>query len=142
METIEKNTITVEAIINLPVEQVWEYWNGPEHITEWCAASEEWYAPYAENDLRVDGRFKTTMAARDGRASFDFEGVYTAVDRNRNIEYVLTDGRRVQITFLRQGQQTRLIETFETESENPPELQRVGWQAILDNFNAFVESLR
>ncbi|HET9487847.1 MAG TPA: SRPBCC family protein [Chryseosolibacter sp.] len=142
METIEKSTITVEATVNLPVEKVWEFWTKPEHITEWCSPSDDWHAPHAENDLRAGGRFKTTMAARDGSVSFDFEGVYTSVEPYRNIEYTIDDGRRVQITFLRQGHQTKLIETFEAEDTNPLEMQRGGWQAILDNFNSFVENFK
>ena len=142
METIEKSTVTVEATVNLPVEKVWEFWTKPGHITEWCSPSDDWHAPYAENDLRVGGRFKTTMAARDGSVSFDFEGTYTSVEPHRNIEYTIDDGRKVQISFLPQGNETKLIETFEAEDTNPLEMQRGGWQAILDNFNSFVENFK
>lgn len=30
--------------------------------------------------------------------------------------------------------------TFDPETENPPELQRMGWQAILDSFGRRVEA--
>lgn len=142
METLEKNTITVVATIDQPVERVWEYWTKPEHITGWCAFSGDWHAQSAENDLRTGGHFKTRMAARDGSSAFDFGGVYTSVEPYRSLEYTIDDGRKVQVTFTRQGNRTTMTETFETEEFNPVEVQRGGWQAILDNFNAFVESLR
>lgn len=140
METAAKTNITVEAIIHAPVEKVWKFWNEPKHISQWCAASDDWHAPYAENDLRKDGKFKTTMAAKDGSFSFDFGGVYTKVEPNKTIEYTMDDGRKVSIIFSAQGDSTKVTETFEAETENPIEMQRGGWQAILDNFKKHTES--
>lgn len=139
MNTAEKTAITVEATVNAPVEKVWKHWNEPRHITKWCAASDDWHAPHAENDLRKDGRFKTTMAAKDGSFSFDFGGVYTKVDPHRSIEYIIDDGRKVSIVFTAQGNATKVTETFEPEGTNPIEMQRGGWQAILDNFKTYTE---
>jgi uncharacterized protein YndB with AHSA1/START domain len=139
METIERTAITVEATVNAPVDKVWKYWNEPAHITQWCAASDDWHAPYAENDLRKDGKFKTTMAAKDGSFSFDFEGVYTKVEPNKAIEYTMSDGRKVSITFSGQGDGTHVTETFDAENENPADMQRDGWQAILNNFKTHTE---
>jgi uncharacterized protein YndB with AHSA1/START domain len=141
METTERTAITVEATIKSPVEKVWDSWNNPKHITQWCAASDDWHAPHAESDLRVDGKFMTTMAAKDGSVSFDFEGVYTKVEPFKAIEYTMSDGRKVQITFISQGKETKVRETFEAESTNPIEMQRGGWQAILDNFKSYTEKL-
>jgi uncharacterized protein YndB with AHSA1/START domain len=141
METTEKTAITVEATIKSPVEKVWDAWNQPKHITQWCAASDDWHAPRAENDLRVGGKFTTTMAAKDGSMSFDFGGVYTKLEPLKTIHYTIDDGRKVQISFQRQGNVTRLLETFEAESTNPVEMQRGGWQAILDNFKTYTERL-
>ena len=140
METKGVTKVTVESVINAPVEKVWKYWNAPEHITKWCQASDDWHAPHAENDLRVDGKFKTTMAAKDGSFSFDFGGVYTKVQQHKAIEYKMDDGRKVQITFSGNGNETKVTETFEAESENPIEMQRGGWQAILDNFKKHTET--
>lgn len=140
METTKKTTITVEATVKAPVEKVWQYWSEPQHITKWCQASDDWHAPYAENDLRTDGKFKTTMAAKDGSFSFDFEGVYTNVQPNKVIEYVMPDGREVKITFAANGNETKVTETFDPEDTNPLEMQRGGWQAILDNFKSYTES--
>ena len=141
METLEKTTITVDATINAPVEKVWEIWNDPKHIMQWCTASDDWHAPYAENDLRKGGKFKTTMAAKDGSMRFDFEGVYTTVSPNKTIEYTISDGRRVRVLFSGQGSETKITETFEAESIHPIEMQRGGWQAILDSFKAHTENL-
>lgn len=141
METMEKTTITVEATVNAPVEKVWESWNEPKHITQWCQPSDDWHAPYSENDLRVGGKIKTTMAAKDGSMSFDFVGTYTKVEKNKAIDYTIEDGRKVNITFSGNGNETKVVETFETESINPIEMQRGGWQAILDNFKKYTESI-
>lgn len=140
METTDKKSITVGATINAPVEKVWTYWSAPEHITHWYNASDDWHAPYAENDLKVNGKFRITMAARNESAKFDFEGIYTHVEPNKFIAYIMIDGRKANIFFKAKGDQTEIAETFEAENINSPELQKDGWQAILDNFKRYVES--
>lgn len=140
METVDKTLVTVEAVVHAPVEKVWKYWNEPTHITQWCAASDDWHAPKAENDLKVGGVFSTTMAAKDGSFSFDFGGTYTSVELYKTIAYTMGDGRKVSITFAPQENGTQVVESFEAESENPVEMQRGGWQAILDNFKKYTET--
>jgi uncharacterized protein YndB with AHSA1/START domain len=140
METVNKTSITVENTINAPVEKVWEYWTEPKHITAWYNASDDWHAPYADNDLRTNGKFKTTMAAKDGSFSFDFEGVYTSIEENKIIEYTIVDGRKVTINFTPQGNATKVVETFEAEDLHSHEMQRGGWQSILDNFKKYTEA--
>jgi len=140
METLEKTVITVESTIDAPVEKVWETWTKPEHITHWCAASDDWHAPRAENDVRAGGSFATRMEAKDGSFGFDFGGVYDAVRVNEYMEYTMGDGRKVQITFTSHGNKTHVVESFEAESTNPVEMQRGGWQAILDNFKKYTEA--
>lgn len=140
METKEK-AITVESTVNASVEKVWKSWTDPQHITKWCQASDDWHAPKATNDLRKGGEFSTTMAAKDGSFSFDFGGVYDEVITHKLIEYTMSDGRHVKITFAPQGNQTKVVETFDPESQNPIEMQRGGWQAILDNFKKYTEAL-
>lgn len=132
--------LTVETAIDAVPEQVWHYWTEPEHITKWCHASEDWHAPSATNDARVGGRFKTVMAARDGSTGFDFEGTYTVVEQPHKIEYAMDDGRKVVIDFLAEGNMTKVIEAFDTENENSLEMQKDGWQSILNNFKKYVES--
>ena len=140
METVNKTAITVKTTVNAPVAKVWQYWSEPQHITNWAFASDDWHAPYAENDLREEGKFKTTMAAKDGSMSFDFEGIYTAVKDHELIAYTIADGRKVNITFTVNGNSTDIVETFEAEDTFPAEMQQSGWQAILDNFKKYVES--
>jgi len=140
METMTQKAITIQTTVNAPVEKVWKYWNQPEHITKWAFASNDWHAPKAENDLRVDGTFSTTMAAKDGSFSFDFGGIYTKVENQKIIEYTIGDGRKVKVEFVAEGSQTKVVETFELESQNPEEMQRGGWQAILDNFKKYTEA--
>lgn len=134
--------ITVQTTVNAPVKKVWESWSEPKHITKWCQASDDWHAPKAENDLRPGGKFTTTMAAKDGSVSFDFGGTYSNVKPNSLIEYAIEDGRKVKITFEALGDKTRVTETFEPESVNAIEMQRAGWQAILDSFKNYTETLK
>lgn len=135
-----KTAITVEALIRAPIEKVWSSWTDPKHITKWNQASEDWHSPHAENNLRTGGKFKTTMAAKDGSMSFDFEGVYTKVQQHKVIEYAMADGRKVSVVFSQNGNQTKVVETFDPENENPIEMQRGGWQAILDSFKKYTEA--
>ena len=137
MET--KTPITIEAVINAPVEKVWQYWSEPAHITKWTFAASDWHAPYAEKDLKTDGKFKTRMEAKDGSMGFDFEGIYSKVEEHKVIEYGLGDGRQVKITFEETDGKTKVIETFDPENQNPIEMQRDGWQSILDNFKKYTE---
>jgi uncharacterized protein YndB with AHSA1/START domain len=134
--------ITVQTTVNAPIKKVWESWSEPKHITKWCQAADDWHAPKAENDLRTGGKFSTTMAAKDGSVSFDFAGTYSNVKPNSLIEYAMEDGRKCKIVFESVGDKTRVTETFDPESENSVELQRSGWQAILDNFKKYTESLK
>jgi len=134
--------ITVETTINAPIEKVWKCWTEPVHIMQWNNASADWHTPYAENDARTGGKFKSTMAARDGSMSFDFEGVYSHVQPQKLIEYAMADGRKVKIEFQSADGGVKVIETFDPESENSIELQRGGWQAILDNFKKHVEGCK
>ncbi|MBX4188075.1 MAG: SRPBCC family protein [Candidatus Doudnabacteria bacterium] len=133
--------ITIEALIKAPVEKVWEYLNKPEHITHWAFASDDWQAPSAENDLTVGGKLKVRMEAKDGSSGFDMVGVYTAVEQNKLIEYKMGD-RNVKIEFMPVAEGTKVTQTFDPENENPREMQKAGWQAILDNFKKYVESSR
>ena len=139
METQEKKQVTVETIVKAPIDKVWEYFTVPEHITRWYFASDDWAAPYADNDLLVDGKFKFRLAAKDHSAGFDFEGRYTKIEKYKLLEYIIGDGRKVMVTFSEEPDGVRVKETFDAENENSIELQRNGWQAILDNFKKYVE---
>jgi len=140
MATSEKTTITVAATVNAPVEKVWQYWTAPQHITQWNNASNDWHTPKATNDLRKDGTFNYRMEAKDNSFGFDFEGRYTDIKTNELIEYVISDGRKVQILFEALNDETHITETFEAEEVHPVELQQDGWQAILNNFKHYTET--
>ena len=140
MATTEKTKITVTTIVNAPIEKVWEHWTTPESITQWNNASDDWHSPRAENDLRTGGQFNVRMEARDGSMGFDFGGVYDEVKENEVIRYTMGDDRKVDVRFTPIGEQTKVEETFEAETMNSVELQRNGWQAILDNFKKYTES--
>ena len=140
MNTSEKTAITVETTVNAPVEKVWQLWSEPEHITKWNSASEDWHTPRATNDLRTGGKFTSRMEARDGSMGFDFGGIYDEVIPHKTIAYAMEDGRKVKVVFEENGSETKVTETFDAEGTNSDEMQRAGWQAILDNFKKYVEA--
>jgi uncharacterized protein YndB with AHSA1/START domain len=131
--------ITIKATVDAPIEKVWRYWTEPEHIKLWNNASEDWHTTAAENDLRVGGTFLSRMEAKDGSFGFDFSGVYDEVLLHKTIAYTLGDTRTVKITFTSEDEKTKVVETFEAESENSIEMQEAGWQSILDNFKHYAE---
>lgn len=137
--------IKVETVIEADIKKVWKHWNDTESIKGWAFASDTWECPYAENDLRVGGRFLTRMAAKDGSASFDFTGTYTEVTEYKSIKYIMDkdegekNNRECQIVFTDLGNNTTKIEEeFDSEELNSEEMQRAGWAAILENFKKFV----
>lgn len=131
--------ITVDTVVNVPIEKAWETFTEPEHVMKWNNASDDWHTPRAENDLRVGGKFNYRMEAKDGSSGFDFAGVYSQVIPNQKFSYAMSDGRTVDVVFEKQGGGTRIIETFDPEIENSPEFQKTGWQSILDNFKKYAE---
>lgn len=139
METANTQVVTIESTVNAPVEKVWNYWTAPEHITQWNSPHESWHSPHAENDLRVGGKFVARMEARDGSSGFDFGGIYDEVKANDTIRFTMSDGRRVHVQFTPEGNNTKIVESFDAESQNPVEFQKAGWQAILDNFKRYTE---
>lgn len=139
METQDK-IITIESTIKASAEKVWEFWTKPEHIKQWNNASDDWHTPYAENDLRPGGKFLSRMEAKDGSFGFEFSGIYDVVEENKYIEYTLGDGRKVKITFTGNGNETKVVVVFEAENTNSAEMQKDGWQAILNNFKKYTEA--
>ncbi|MCB0429747.1 MAG: SRPBCC family protein [Flavobacteriales bacterium] len=132
-------TITVETVVSVPVEKVWKAWTTPEDITQWNQASEDWHTPNSTNDLRVGGKFTSRMEAKDGSAGFDFEGIYEEVITQQRIVYSIADGRKVKVTFSTEAGGTKVTETFDAENVHSVDMQRTGWQAILDSFKKHVE---
>lgn len=132
--------ITIETLVRADLDQVWKAWNTPEDIKQWNAASDDWHTTRSTVDLREGGKFLSRMEAKDGSFGFDFEGTYTRVVPQQTIEYRMEDGREVQSEFVAQADGVLVKSTFDAESENSPEMQRAGWQAILDNFARHVEA--
>lgn len=131
--------ITVETTVAAPLETVWQAWTTPADIVQWNAASDDWHTTTAAVDLRAGGRFSSRMEAKDGSAGFDFEGTYTTVEPNRRIEASLGD-RTLLVEFDPVPGGARVRETFDADSTFPTEVQRQGWQAILDSFKRHVET--
>jgi uncharacterized protein YndB with AHSA1/START domain len=132
--------ITVQSQVHAPVEKVWDLWNNPAHIVNWNTPDPSWHCPSSENDLRTGGAFKNRMEAKDGSFGFDFEGVYDKVEPFKEITYTMTDGRKATTLFRHEDDVTHIKTTFDPESQNDPEFQKQGWQAIMDNFIKYVES--
>jgi uncharacterized protein YndB with AHSA1/START domain len=131
--------ITVEAIIEAPIDIVWNFWTKPEHVQHWNFASPDWHCPKATSDFNVGGEFHYIMAAKDGSVDFDFCGTFTKILDRSFIEIFLEDGRELNIQFESEGEHTKIIETFEPEEVNSIELQKQGWQSILNQFKQYVE---
>jgi uncharacterized protein YndB with AHSA1/START domain len=132
--------ITVETVVNAKLNNVWNAWNSPAEIKKWNSAQEDWHTTRSTVDLREGGKFLSRMEAKDGSAGFDFEGTFTRIVPHKTIEYRMDDGREVTVEFVDRNGGVLVKETFDAETENPPELQRTGWQAILDNFRKHVEA--
>ncbi|MCB0648137.1 MAG: SRPBCC domain-containing protein [Saprospiraceae bacterium] len=138
---MEKISINIETLVGASVDEVWDYWTLPEHIVQWNTAIDTWHSPRVENDVTEGGKFNIRMEAKDGSFGFDFCGTYDIVVPNEYLEYTLEDGRKVKVIFTELGPNTHIEQEFEAESENSPEVQQEGWQAILDNFKKYVENL-
>ncbi len=135
------STITIETTVTVPVERAWETWTRPEHIIGWAHAGNDWHCPRAENEVRQGGRFLTRMESVDGKVGFDFTGTYTEVVPLSLIAYTMDDKRTATVAFERlNGNETKVVETFETEMENSEERQREGWQSILNNYKKYTET--
>lgn len=140
MAITDKTIINITTTVKAPVEKVWECWTVPIHIMHWNNASDDWQTVWAENDLRAGGKFSYRMESRDSTMGFDFSGKYDKVESYRQIEITLDDDRKMQVSFVAEKNETRVMETFETEKINSLELQQKGWQAILNNFKKYVET--
>jgi uncharacterized protein YndB with AHSA1/START domain len=138
MKSKEREIIKVSVMAEAPVDEVWKLWTCPDHISRWYFASDDWHAPLVKNDLIEGGRFKIRMEARDGSEGFDFKGTYTSIVTFMHIAYTIIDGRKVVTEFRSVNGSTVVTQRFEAEDINPTELQREGWQAILNNFAIYV----
>lgn len=137
---MSKTKIEVEAIVNADNKKVWEYWTSPKHITKWNFATDDWQCPKAENDLKVGGKYSARMEAKDGSFGFDFEAIYDDVVDQKKLSYTMPDGRQAITNFENVGGKTKVTTVFDAENQNPVEMQKGGWQAIMNNFKKYAES--
>jgi uncharacterized protein YndB with AHSA1/START domain len=138
MTTSQK--ITINAYADASPSEAWKAYTSAAAITQWNQASPDWHCPSAEVDLRVGGRHVARMEARDGSFGFDFAATYEEVDPPRALTLRLDDDRRARTTFEPEGSGTRVTVVFDAETSNPIEMQRDGWQAILDSYVRHLES--
>lgn len=132
--------IKIQSIVVAPPKKVWDSWTDPKHITKWNFASDDWQCPRATNDLRVGGKYSARMEAKDGSMGFDFVATYDEIIEQKKITYTMSDGRQATTKFEDMGGTTKITTTFDAETQNSEEMQKNGWQAILDNFKTYVES--
>jgi uncharacterized protein YndB with AHSA1/START domain len=135
----QTKSITVRISTQESLEKAWDYFTKPEHIPNWCFASDEWHCPKAINDLKGGGTFSTTMASKDGAMSFDLNGIYSEVIPLKKYAYTLEDGRKVSVKFNVIDNNVIITQNFEPENTNTLDMQRVGWQIIMDNFKKYLE---
>ncbi len=136
---MNNSTITVTTTVNADTKKVWDCYTNPKHIVNWNFADPSWHCPSAENDMRIGGTYKARMEARDGSFGFDFEAIYTEITAGKQFTYGF-GGRKATVQFNAAGNQTAVVVTFDPETENPIEMQRGGWQAILNNFKNYTEN--
>ncbi|MBC9931801.1 SRPBCC family protein [Chitinophaga qingshengii] len=137
---MQTSKITVQTVVASAAQKAWDHYTQPEHITKWNFASDDWQCPSASNDMRVGGKYSARMEAKDGSFGFDFEAIYEDIVPGKSFTYVMGDGRAAQVSFDGQGQQTAVTVTFDAENENPVEMQKGGWQAILNNYKKYTEA--
>ncbi len=129
--------ISISVDINAPVAKAWDAYVTPGAINQWNFASDDWQCRDARVDLRVGGNFSSHMEAKDGSFGFDFEGTYTNIIEHKLLEYSFGD-RTARVVFEQVGEDSRVTVEFDTEDENSVDMQREGWQAILNNYAKYV----
>uniref|UniRef100_UPI00404AE189 SRPBCC domain-containing protein n=1 Tax=Gelidibacter sp. TaxID=2018083 RepID=UPI00404AE189 len=132
-------TITIDCVIKNNIQNVWNAYTEPQHIVNWNFASDDWHSPKAENDLKVGGTYCTRMEAKDGSFGFDFKAVYDEVQAQKSLKMTLEDSRKVTTLFESMDNAVKVTTSFEAENQNPIDIQKAGWQAILNNFKNYTE---
>ncbi len=136
---MSNSKITVQATVKAVTTKVWDYYNNPKHIIHWNFADPSWHCPSSENDMKIGGTYKARMEAKDGNFGFDFEAIYRDIQEGKEFSYEF-GGRTARVQFVDNGIDTEVVVTFNPENENPIEIQRGGWQAILNNFKNYTEN--
>ena len=136
---MKQEKITITATIAADKQKVWDYYTHPEHITQWNFADPSWHCPTASNDLQPGGQYFARMEAKDGSFGLDFIAIYTEIQLIETFTYQFGD-RTATVNFSENNGNTELTISFDPETENSVELQRNGWQAILNNFKHYTEN--
>lgn len=144
--------LQIQTKISSNISKVWKYFTEPEHIKSWNHASDDWYCPDARNDFRVGGEFHYIMSEKpteqnpEPQAKFDFFGVFTEIEPLAKLSYKLSkdkddpEARKVENLFEKIDENTTILTiNFDPETQNSLEMQKSGWQAILDNFKKYCE---
>ncbi|MBU3660479.1 MAG: activator of HSP90 ATPase [Flavobacteriales bacterium] len=131
--------ITIDTIVNSSISKTWNFYTEPQHITQWNFADPSWHCPSASNDMKIGGKYLARMEAKDASFGFDFEAYYTEINEGKNFTYEF-GGRKCTVQFEEIGDATKVTISFDPETENPIEMQRTGWQLILNNFKNYTES--
>lgn len=131
--------ISIQATVHATTQKAWDCYTLPEHIIHWNFASPDWHCPAATADFSVGGKFSARMEAKDGSFGFDFEGIYSEIIFGEKLVYGLADGRQVAVSFTKLDDNTTVTVDFDAENENPIDMQRDGWQAILNNYKTYTE---
>jgi uncharacterized protein YndB with AHSA1/START domain len=135
------NKIKIDAHIKASQEKVWEYYTNAKHIVHWNFATEDWSCPNANVELVGGGKYHARMEAKDGSFGFDFEAIIRDVQPFEKLSYTMFGDRKVEILLNKTEHGTYISLEFEAETENPIEMQQAGWQAILNNFKKYVETI-
>lgn len=134
-----KEKIKVNVSVQADIKKVWDYYTNPKHIINWNFADPSWHCPSAENNMTVGGTYKARMEAKDGSFGFDFEAIYNEIVDGESFTYEF-GGRTASVHFKSRDNQTELMIEFDPEDENAVELQKDGWQSILNNFKSYTEN--
>ncbi|PKA16389.1 SRPBCC family protein [Leptospira haakeii] len=137
---MDSKQITIQSTIAADIKKAWDYYTNPQHIIKWNFATDDWQCPWAKNDMRPGGKYSARMEAKDGSFGFEFEAIYDTVVDQKNFAYTMGDGRKATVNFENKDNKTLVTVSFDPESQNPVEMQRGGWQAILDNFKKYTEA--
>lgn len=131
--------IRIYRIIAASPERVYGAMISRTDLIHWYSAGGGWTTPYAESDPQEGGRLRIGFNDPQGKNSFDLLATYTKLQKPNEVEYVLDDGRKVEIRIDPLGEGSKVNWVFDCENSNSMELQRQGWQSMLDNLGQYLE---